>query len=65
MITTRMSELPENGVGDGDSRGHSIDNLCVAGSSVFPTSSYVNPTPTLLALALAIRLADHLHARLE
>jgi choline dehydrogenase-like flavoprotein len=35
-----------------------MDNLYVAGSSVFPTSGASNPTLTLLALTL--RLADHL-----
>ena len=33
-------------------------NLFVAGSSVFPTGSYVNPTLTIVALTH--RLADHL-----
>jgi choline dehydrogenase-like flavoprotein len=40
---------------------HSLDNLYVAGSSVFPTAGYVNPTATILAVAL--RLAEHLDAR--
>jgi choline dehydrogenase-like flavoprotein len=34
----------------------------VAGSSVFPTSSAVNPTLTIVALAL--RLADHVKERM-
>jgi choline dehydrogenase-like flavoprotein len=34
------------------------DNLFVASSSVFPTSSHANPTLTIVALAK--RLADHL-----
>ena len=38
--------------------------LYIAGSSVFPTSGYANPT--LTAVALAIRLADRLkQPRLE
>jgi choline dehydrogenase-like flavoprotein len=41
---------------------HDVANLHVAGSSVFPTSGYVNPTNTLVALA--IRLADRLQERL-
>jgi len=40
---------------------HSLDNLHVAGSSVFPTVGYANPTLPLVALAL--RLADHLLER--
>jgi choline dehydrogenase-like flavoprotein len=38
-----------------------VANLYVAGSSVFPTSGYANPTFTIVALAL--RLADHLKTR--
>jgi choline dehydrogenase-like flavoprotein len=37
---------------------HGIDNLYVAGSSVFPTAGYANPTLTIVALAS--RLAAHL-----
>ena len=61
MGTTRMSRDPRRGVVDADCRVHGVPNLYVAGSSVFPTSGYANPTLTLLALA--IRLADHLKAR--
>jgi len=55
---TRMSTSPANGVVDPDCRVHGVDNLYIAGSSVFPTGSHANPTLTLVALAL--RLADHL-----
>jgi choline dehydrogenase-like flavoprotein len=41
---------------------HSVDNLYIAGSSVFATSGHANPTFTLVALAL--RLADTLRKRL-
>ena len=58
MGTTRMSTTPDRGVVDTDCRVHGIDNLWIAGSSVFPTSGCSNPTLTLIALAL--RLADHL-----
>jgi choline dehydrogenase-like flavoprotein len=58
MGTTRMSETPRTGVVDADCRVHGLANLYIAGSSVFPTSSFANPTLTLLALSL--RLADHL-----
>lgn len=63
MGTTRMSVDPDHGVVDADCRVHEAANLYVAGSSVFPTSGLVNPTLTLTALA--IRLADHLKARME
>jgi choline dehydrogenase-like flavoprotein len=60
MGTTRMSLAPENGVTRPDLRCHDVDNLFVAGPSVFPTSGIANPTFT--ALALSLRLADHLKA---
>jgi choline dehydrogenase-like flavoprotein len=56
--TTRMSDTPTSGVVNADSRVHSVDNLYVAGSAVFPTTGYANPTLTIVALAA--RLADHL-----
>ena len=58
MGTTRMHDDPKQGVVDRNSKVHEVDNLYVAGSSVFPTSGAANPTLTLLALTL--RLADHL-----
>ena len=59
MGTTRMSEDPRTGVVDRDCRVHGLANLYLAGSSVFPSAGHANPTPTIVALAL--RLADHLH----
>lgn len=56
--TTRMTNDRERGVVDSSCRVHDIDNLFVAGSSVFPTASWANPTFTIVALAL--RLAAHL-----
>ncbi len=56
--TTRMHRDPKQGVVDANCRVHGVSNLYIAGSSVFTTSGYVNPTVTLVALAL--RLADHL-----
>lgn len=56
--TTRMSVSPSQGVVDQNCKVHGISNLYVAGSSVFPTSGYANPTLTILAVAY--RLADHL-----
>jgi choline dehydrogenase-like flavoprotein len=63
MGTTRMHDDARYGVVDRDCRVHGVDNLFVAGSSVFPTSGAANPTLTLVALAL--RLADHLKTRLR
>lgn len=61
MGTTRMSNDPRTGVVDFNCKTHALDNLYIAGSSVFPTAGYVNPTSTVLALAY--RLAEHLETR--
>jgi choline dehydrogenase-like flavoprotein len=58
MGTTRMAADPCQGVVDADARVHGTANVYVAGSSVFPTGGYANPTLTIVALS--IRLADHL-----
>lgn len=63
MGTTRMAENPKMGVVNENCRIHDISNLYIAGSSVFPTSGFVNPTFTIIALAL--RLADHLKQLME
>ncbi|KXF77215.1 hypothetical protein ATN84_07315 [Paramesorhizobium deserti] len=55
---TRMSESGRDGVVDPDCRVHDVSNLFVAGSSVFPTAGQANPT--LPAVALSLRLGDHL-----
>ncbi len=61
MGTTRMSDTPENGVVDKDCRVHGLSNLFVSGSSVFPTVGCVNPTLSIVALALrlAMRIKSH------
>ena len=59
--TTRMSDDPSRGVVDSNCRVHGMSNLYVAGSSVFPTGGFENPTFTILALAL--RLADYIDHR--
>jgi len=61
---TRMSSDPSDGVVDEHCRVHGLANLHVAGSSVFPTSGYANPTLTIAALALrlAARLREELRA---
>jgi len=58
MGTTRMANEPTAGVVDKNGKVHGIDNLYIAGSSVFPTGGYVNPTLTIVALS--IRMAEHL-----
>ncbi len=60
--TTRMADNPKQGVVDADCKMHHVDNFWIAGSSVFPTSGSAQPTLTIVALAL--RLADHLKAKL-
>jgi choline dehydrogenase-like flavoprotein len=56
--TTRMHPDPNLGVVDEQLRVHGMENLFLSGSSVFPTAGFANPT--LTALALTLRLADHL-----
>lgn len=63
MGTTRMHDSPSQGVVDRDCRVHGVDNLYIAGSSVFPTAGSNFPTMTIAALAL--RLAEHLRQRLR
>jgi len=59
MGTTRMASSPEFGVVDENCKMFGVENLHVAGSSVFATGGASNPTMPLLQLAL--RLADHLN----
>jgi choline dehydrogenase-like flavoprotein len=56
--TTRMAHTPLDGVVDTNCKIFGVDNLFIAGSSVFPSSSCRNPTFTIMALV--IRLADYL-----
>ena len=59
---TRMSGDDRSGVVDADCRVHGSANVFVAGSSVFPTGGSVNPTLSIVALAL--RLGTHLKREL-
>lgn len=61
--TTRMGTDPRVSVVDPDCKIHDVDNVFVAGGSVFPTSGCANPTFTIVALA--IRLARHLEKLAE
>ncbi len=58
---TRMANSPRYGVVNSDCQVHGVEGLYVAGSSIFPTAGHANPT--LVIVALAVRLSDHLRAR--
>jgi choline dehydrogenase-like flavoprotein len=47
---------------DVNCQAHAVDNLSVVDASVFPSSGAVNPALTVMANAL--RVGDHLRARL-
>jgi choline dehydrogenase-like flavoprotein len=53
-----MHDDPALGVVDRDARVHGMDNLYVAGASIFPTAGFANPVLTIVALT--VRLARHL-----
>ncbi len=61
--TTRMSQLPQDGVLDPQLAVHGVDDLFVASSSAFVTSGQANST--FMIVVLALRLADHLHRTLR
>jgi choline dehydrogenase-like flavoprotein len=63
MGTTRMASDPRRGVTDAFGRVHGLPNLHIAGSSLFPTGGWANPTLTILALSL--RTADRIARELE
>ena len=52
MGTTRMGDDARTSVCDRWQRLHDVDNVVVADSSVFPTSTGYGPTLTIVALAL-------------
>ena len=62
MGTTRMHKDPRHGVVDEHCRVHGIENLYVAGGSVFPTTGATMVTVNIVAMA--VRLADHLRNKL-
>ncbi len=59
MCTTRMDNSSHNGVVDSNQRVFDIDNLYIAGSSVFSTGGHANPTLTIVQMSL--RLSEHLN----
>jgi choline dehydrogenase-like flavoprotein len=50
--TAKMGDDPQTSVVDGWGRAHDVPNLYVLDGSVWPTSSGMNPTPTIAAFAL-------------
>jgi choline dehydrogenase-like flavoprotein len=63
MGAARMHVDPARGVVDADARVHGTANLHLVGGAMLPTYGYGSPTLTIVALA--VRLADHLAARLD
>jgi choline dehydrogenase-like flavoprotein len=63
MGTTRMHIDPQQGVVDSECRVHGLGNLYIAGSSVFPTVGFINPTLTIVAMT--IRLGDSIKLRMN
>ena len=61
--TTRMASDPKSGVTDSFGQVHGLANLFVAGTSLFPTAGWANPTLTMLALAL--RTADRIASQVR
>lgn len=55
--TTRMGSSSDDSVVDIHGRFHTLNNLYLCGSSVFPKAGASNPTLTIMALS--IRMADH------
>ena len=58
--TCRMGSDPERSVVDADGRVRGVDRLYVGDGSIVPRTLSVNPSLTIMALAS--RLAEHLHA---
>jgi choline dehydrogenase-like flavoprotein len=61
--STRMGTDPSDSVVDPSLRVHSLANVSIASSSVFPSSGSANPTFTIMQLAM--RAADAIAARLR
>ncbi|HLH94772.1 MAG TPA: FAD-dependent oxidoreductase [Xanthobacteraceae bacterium] len=56
--TARMADTAAHGVVDANCRVHGVENLFVASTAIFPSSGQASPT--FVAAALALRLAEHL-----
>jgi choline dehydrogenase-like flavoprotein len=59
--TTRMGWSEKDSVVDKNCQIHGVSNLFIAGSSVFPSAGYSGPT--MMLIAFAIRLAEHIVAK--
>jgi choline dehydrogenase-like flavoprotein len=55
---TLMGDDPASSVTNSYGQTHQVENLFLAGASLFPTSGAVNPTGTLSSLAF--RTADYI-----
>jgi choline dehydrogenase-like flavoprotein len=60
--TIRFGRDPRASALDVNCKAHEVDNLYVVDGSFFPSSAAVNPALTIIANAL--RVGDHLKARL-
>jgi len=60
---TRIGNDSRNSVVDNNLKIHGNKNLYIAGSSVFPTSGYTNPTFTIVQLSL--RLGEHIFKKIS
>ena len=63
MGTNRMSEKPEDGVVNKHGQAHDVPNLFVSDGSQFTTGAAENPTLTIVALA--IRQAEYIAAKMS
>jgi hypothetical protein len=63
MGGTRIGLNSFNSVVDKNLMVHGVDNLFIAGSSVFASAGYANPTFTIVQLS--VRLAEHLSKKLS
>jgi choline dehydrogenase-like flavoprotein len=61
--TARFGTDPADSVLNTDCRAHELDNLYVVDTSIFPSIGAVNPA--LTAMANALRVGDHLLARMS
>jgi choline dehydrogenase-like flavoprotein len=61
--TIRFGTDPRTSALDANCKAHELDNLYVVDAGFFPSSGAVNPALTIMANAL--RVGDHLLARLN